>query len=613
MALGFGAMIVVLAAVLFVGLKGLDSLAETYDEHVVRINEAFRLIERIEAGTHAKISAVSGHLLSQDPEYKARFQEAAAGNRDAVAELKPRVLVTHTRTLVDLLEMLQEQHDMMALPLFDTPRFEPGEAEAYYTMVARDIGDELTEILDFLLDYYEHGAIQEVEEMAANAHAEARKYMLLISAFAIVVGVSSTIVITRTVARPIGQVAALARRLAAGDFTVEPMNIGRRPLAETEDLANAFNEMTTSVRQLLGQVQSASEALLDNGRKLLAAAEESGNATGHIAAAVNEVAQGTNNQVSQVQETERSLEQLRQAIDQIASGAQEQSERAQQTSRSLESMTRSIDEVSDSAQAVADASKLGSERAAAGGDAVGNVAEGMERIRTSSARVAERIEELGGYSRQIGQILQMIGDVAEQTNLLALNAAIEAARAGEHGRGFGVVAEEVRTLAEQSASSTREIGQLIGNIQAAVDAAVTEMQVGTAEVENGTELVSNAQGALAEIIAAIDTTDELARTISAAAAQMAAAGPDMLAAMAEMAGVTEENTAATQQMAASSGQVLRAMDEVGAIAEETAAATEEVSASAEEVNATAEDMKSAVQTLTDMAATLDEVVSRFRV
>ncbi|MFS8665232.1 MAG: methyl-accepting chemotaxis protein, partial [Limnochordales bacterium] len=228
-------------------------------------------------------------------------------------------------------------------------------------------------------------------------------------------------------------------------------------------------------------------------------------------------------------------------------------------------------------------------------------------------RVAQRMDELRQASQQIGQIVNMISDIADQTNLLALNAAIEAARAGEHGRGFGVVADEVRQLAERSSQSTRDIGLLIGSIQAAIDAANSDMQTGTEQVAAGMELAANAQAALEEIIAAIQTTDEVARTISASAAQMAKASPEMLAAVAEMASVVKENTAATEEMAASSDHVRRAMDQVVGISEQSAAGAEEVSASTEEINAAAEEMKRSMQSLMAIASDLDRLVDRFRV
>lgn len=275
-------------------------------------------------------------------------------------------------------------------------------------------------------------------------------------------------------------------------------------------------------------------------------------------------------------------------------------------------MAQSIEEVSSSVRAVAEASGHGAERAMAGEKTIVQVTQGMDEIRTSVIRVAERIDELGRYSRQIDEIVEMISAIADQTNLLALNAAIEAARAGEHGRGFGVVADEVRQLAERSAESTREIGQLLASIQAAVDSAIAEVQAATKQVDSGTQLAGHARAAFDEIMANIRTTDDLARTISQAAEQMAQASPEMLAAMAEMASITEENTTATEEMAAFSDQVVRAIDEVAAISEETAAGTEEVSASTEEVNASAEGMKESVQKVTEVAANLEKLVGHFR-
>src|SRR5690606_18391938 len=127
----------------------------------------------------------------------------------------------------------------------------------------------------------------------------------------------------------------------------------------------SFNQMLRNWRAVMEQIRQASATLLENGQRLLAVAEESAGATGQIAAAVNQAAQGTSNQVSQVQETRTAMEQLRRAIDQIASGAQEQAQRAEQTTRSLEQMAQSIEHVSGSAQEVARAAGHGADRARA--------------------------------------------------------------------------------------------------------------------------------------------------------------------------------------------------------------------------------------------------------
>src|SRR5690606_16780836 len=194
----------------------------------------------------------------------------------------------------------------------------------------------------------------------------------------------------------------------------------------------------------------------------------------------------------------------------------------------------------------------------------------------------------------------------------ALNAAIEAARAGEHGKGFGVVADEVRKLAVRASESARQIGRLINDVQAAVDAAVGSIELGASYANTTAELASRARSALQEIITAIGTTDSLAHAISAATQQMAAAGPAMRQAMQEMARITEENTASTKRMTAASDNVIHAMDEVAAVSEETAHGADQVSSSTQQVNAAALEMRGAVQRLTDLAAELDQLVGRFR-
>jgi methyl-accepting chemotaxis protein len=417
--------------------------------------------------------------------------------------------------------------------------------------------------------------------------------------------------IARDLARLIGYVQSMAdhaRRIAEGDLTEEV-----EPNSPKDELAVAFQQMTSNLREMVGSVASSSSALTEASHQLSSASTQAGAATQQISTTIQEVARGNQDQSGAIQETTASVEQLARAIDQIARGAQEQATAIQRTSASVAQLNASIDQTATAAQEVSSAAQKVQGVAASGADTVKRTIQGMAAIKDNSSTAAARVHELGSYSQQIGSIVETIDDIAEQTNLLALNAAIEAARAGEHGRGFAVVADEVRKLAERSSKSTKEIAGLIAHVQKGTEDAVAAMDRGSKEVEQGAGLAEESGLALKNILAEIQVAVERIDRIATSTQEMEAVAREVVSQMSSASAVVEESLAATEEMAASSQQVTGAIEKVAAVSEETSASAEEVSASTEEMSAQVEEMVAQAEDLSRMADELQVVVSRFNV
>ncbi len=611
MLVGFAVMLVFTAALLVVSLSALQQLTATYAGDVMRIENDRRRTDLMLSYLNDEARAVLAYLLTNDAAYRAEFAEAKQGADQVMAELRVTSRYDGERAegLVAEIAAAKERFEALVQPLLERSDISLLEASMLVSTSLRSARQELVERARALMDHQEL-RVREMQGLALESHRTSRHWISLMAAIALGGGVVFAGLFTLNIARPVRRVADIAARLATGDLTVEALQVRTRD--EIGDVARAFCRMVQNWSAIVRELQNASRVLLERAQALQGAVDESAGATQHIATAIHEVARGTGGQVQQVQLTRQTLDQLGEAIERIVAGAREQARQVAHTTEAVERMAGLIEHVASSAREVAAASGRGSERAREGEAAARRVAADMERMRASVQEAAERIRELAGYSSQIGQIVQLIGGIADQTNLLALNAAIEAARAGEHGRGFGVVADEVRSLAVRSAQSAREIEQLIASIQVAVDAAVQAIDAGSAQVESGVQSAGAARQALEEILAAIQTTDDLAQTISQASRQMAEAAPAALAAMEHMTGITHANTRAAEEMTAASREVARAMDEVAADSEQTAASAQEVSASTEEVYTAAERTRASVAAMTEMAAALKNMTSRFR-
>lgn len=398
-----------------------------------------------------------------------------------------------------------------------------------------------------------------------------------------------------------------ASAIASRDLTVEV-----QPKGTTDVLGNAFVTMIAELRETINQVMNSANQVTESSGQLAATANQAGQATSQIATTIQQVASGTTQQTESVTRTANSVEEMARAIDGVARGAQEQASATAKASAITGQLSTAIEQVAGNAQAVVKDSSLAAEAARKGAKTVSQTLQGMDSIKKAVGISADKVQEMGSRSSQIGDIITTIEDIASQTNLLALNAAIEAARAGEAGKGFAVVADEVRKLAERSAAATREIGDLIKGIQATVSEAVSAMNNGAKEVESGVELASQAGAVLDEILHAAEAVNEQAEQAAAAAEQMAASANELVSAVDTVSAVVEENTASTEEMAASSSEVTQAIESIASVSEENSASVEEVSASAEEMTAQVEEVSASAQELSALAETLRQVVAQFK-
>jgi methyl-accepting chemotaxis protein len=385
-----------------------------------------------------------------------------------------------------------------------------------------------------------------LKQRASLAQADAREAKLTIvlgTLAALILAGLAGLMITRNIASPLKNLTGVAERIAAGDLSYA-VTVNERS-DEVGALTRAFERMSRFLRTMAGAAEQIAAGDLRSNLKPQSANDVLGNAfvrmTDNLRKQIGGVVEGAAVLGSAATEIVASTAQL-------ASGASESAAAVSETTTTVEEIRQTSQLASQKAKAVADSAQRAVQISHAGRKSTEDVAAGMGRIRTQMEAIAESMMRLSEQTQTIGQIIATVEDLSAQSNLLAVNAAIEAAKAGEHGKGFGVVAQEVKSLAEQSRQATDRVRTILSDIQKATTAAVMATEQGGKAVEAGGKQTEMAGESIAALAGSVTEAAQ-------AATQIAASSQQQLVGMDQVAGAMENIKQASTQNVASAKQL----------------------------------------------------------
>jgi methyl-accepting chemotaxis protein len=550
--------VVSIVAVGGAGYIYMNQMAQNSEEMYNHQLLPLQYVDQIKTNNRALDAYTLEYILNENSNVTAELlkstQDKEKHSRDLIASFKES---SNTQVNQDLMTQFEEKFDTYIVKVYSLQsRGVALDKEEAYEVYITEI-KETRRVLNEIGDQIGANIIASSDKLNEDNKsfvAQATLISNLVIVVAIVLFALLGMYISRMIVKPIKKLQVLMKEAGDGDLTVQG---DYRSKDEVGQLNVSFNEMTSTIRTILQQVTNTSELVAASSEELTANSEETTKATEMIASTMEEMANGSTQQIQSVEETVSIVKEVSTGVTQIASNAK------QVEITALEA----------------------SEKAEHGNEAIGQAISQMKSINQTVNGLSGVVRGLGEKSDEIGLIIESITNIASQTNLLALNAAIEAARAGEQGRGFAVVADEVRKLAEESAKSAQQIASLISSIQGQTHEAVQSMEQATEEVDTGITVVNKAGESFQQIQHAV----------------------------AQVASEIQEVSVAIEQISKSTDQIVSNVDVISEVSETVSAGTQNVSAASEEQLASMEEIASSSSALSHMAEDLQVMINKFKV